>query len=56
MKYCIYQDRPLPMIASNKQVLTGCDIFGVHHNCETCPNLKEMPDVAYNAFNNDKLI
>ena len=32
-----------------KQILPGCEIFGVHHSCEGCPNLKEMGDGAYNA-------
>ena len=34
----------MPSSISGEQILTGCDIYGVHHNCEGCPNLKEMGD------------
>ena len=50
MKYCIYKDQPMPTWAGGEKVLTGCEIFGVHHNCENCPNLKEMGDDPYNSF------
>ena len=46
-KYCIRLDRPMPSSVSGEQILTGCNIYGVHHNCEGCPNLKEMGDETY---------
>ena len=30
-------------------MLTGCMIFGVHHECKGCPNLVEMGDATYSA-------
>lgn len=39
----------MPGIAFGKQVLTGCEIFGVHHDCEKCPNLREIEDTAFSA-------
>lgn len=48
-KYCIRLDRPMYGLTSGEQVLTGCDIYGVHHKCEGCPNLKEMGDESYFA-------
>lgn len=51
MKYCIRLDRPMPSLVSGEQILTGCKIYGVHHNCESCPNLKEMGEgaISYSA-------
>ena len=54
MKYCLYRDMPLPMLAGGKQDLSGCDIVNVHHACESCPNLTEMSDCAYNVSNIDE--
>lgn len=48
-KYCIRLDRPMPSRSSGEQVFTGCDIYGVHHDCKGCPNLKEMSDGSYSA-------
>ena len=39
---------PLPILAGGNQDLSGCDIFNVHYECESCPNLTEMDDCAYN--------
>ena len=46
-KYCIYWDRPAVGLAADDETFGGCTIFGVHHDCETCPNLIEMGDIAY---------
>ena len=35
--------------ANGESILTGCEIFGVHHDCEKCPNLVEMGDETYSA-------
>ena len=41
----------MPSVAAGEQILTGCEIYGVHHNCEGCPNLKEMGDsISYANF------
>ena len=48
-KYCIYLDRPMSSTASGEEMLTGCMIFGVHHECKGCPNLVEMGDATYSA-------
>lgn len=53
MKYCIYKDRPLPIMASGEQNFFGCEIFGVHHACEGCPNLVEMGETNY-SFSNEQ--
>lgn len=50
MKYCIRLDTPMPITAGGEQVLTGCEIYGVRHDCEKCPNLTEMGDGAYNTI------
>ena len=50
MKYCIRLDQPMSGNASGESILMGCDIYGAHHDCEGCPNLKEMGDDAYNAI------
>ena len=42
-KYCIYWDRPTGFgLTVDDEFLSGCTIFGVHHDCEKCPNLIEM--------------
>lgn len=41
-KYCIYWDRPAAGLAVDDESFGGCTIFGVHHDCEKCPNLIEM--------------
>ena len=46
MKYCILKDQPMPEL-SGKQILTGCEIYGVHHECEKCPNLMDMGEGSY---------
>ena len=48
-KYCIYHDRPIPTWASG-EVADGCVIFGVHHDCKTCPNMKEMGDDPFTSY------
>ena len=48
-KYCIRKDQPMPSWANGETILTGCEIYGVHHDCEKCPNLIEMGDSPYNA-------
>lgn len=48
-KYCIRKDQPMPSWANGETILTGCEIYGVHHDCEKCPNLIEMGDETYNA-------
>ena len=42
-KYCLLHDQP-------KNENSGCTIFGVHHDCEKCPNLIEMGEesITYN--------
>ena len=47
MKYCILKDQPMPGLASGEQILIGCEIYGVHHECEKCPNLMEMGEGSY---------
>lgn len=47
MKYCILKDQPMPELASGEQILTGCEIYGVHHECVKCPNLMEMGEGSY---------
>ena len=55
-KYCIRLDRPMPEIAEGVQIMTGCKIYGVHHNCEGCPNLVEMgDDTSYSCNSNDDI-
>ena len=56
MKYCIRQDRPMPTRANGEQALTGCEIYGVHHSCENCPNLMEMGDTAYTSLNGKQIM
>jgi len=43
-KYCIYWNRPAAGLAVDDESFGGCTIFGVHHDCEKCPNLIEMGD------------
>lgn len=43
-KYCIYWDRPAAGLTVDDESFGGCTIFGVHHDCATCPNLIEMGD------------
>lgn len=52
MKYCILKDRPLSGLTLLDQHLPGCEIYGVHHDCEGCPNLTEMGETNYNAYAN----
>ena len=52
MKYCLLRDQPLSTGASGEQLLTGCKIFGVWHDCKGCPNLTEMGDEVYSASQN----
>jgi len=48
-KYCLRLDQPLG------EILLGCTIYGVHHDCEGCPNLTEMGDEnAYSAISANK--
>ena len=37
----------MPELASGEQILTGCEIYGVHHECVKCPNLMEMGEGSY---------
>lgn len=53
MKYCILKDRPLAGLTISDQCLPGCEIFGVHHACEGCPNLVEMGETNY-SFSNEQ--
>ena len=46
-KYCLRLDRPMGTSITGEPLLTGCDIYGVHHNCESCPNLTEMGEGAF---------
>ena len=50
MLYCTHRDQPMPQLATGVQVLIGCNIFGIHHDCEGCPNLKEMGDNPSNGI------
>lgn len=57
MKYCIYWDRPAGwgLASGGPEILSGCEIFGVHHDCEKCPNLMEMGDqTSYSACNSNE--
>lgn len=40
--------------AIGEPIYPGCDIYGVHHDCEGCPNLIEMGDNSYNAISAKK--
>lgn len=54
MKYCLLKDAPLPQSVACGQILTGCEIYGVHHDCEGCPNLTEMGETNYSAYANEQ--
>ena len=52
MKYCIYKDQPMSSLTiSGEPILLGCTIFGVHHDCEGCPNLVETGETNYTYTN-----
>ena len=53
-KYCIYWDRPTGFgLTVDDEFLGGCTIFGVHHDCEKCPNLIEMGEEKSYTSTND---
>lgn len=52
-KYCIYWDRPAAGLAVDDESFGGCTIFGVHHDCEKCPNLIEMGEGKSYTSTND---
>ena len=53
-KYCLRLDRSIGygLAVEGKEVLPGCEIYGVHHDCDGCPNLMEMGDEPYNTIAN----
>lgn len=37
-----------------EEVLPGCMVFGVHHDCEKCPNLIDMGDGSGITYSEQK--